>query len=219
VLATPTHLDWLIIGCEVGFWLVLMGALMARYLLRQERHSKALLLVLPALDLWLFVVTVVDLRGGTLATFAHGLAAAYIGFTVAFGSIAVAWADQRFAHLFAGGPKPRGAPQHRWLAVRAELGFWIRCIAAAAITMLLLIGMIVMFNNDPRTEALRDWFRIAAGSIIFWFVFGPVWTMLFYKRSPSHALRKKPDEMQSFAVLDFPAVISPSMWRPLWATA
>lgn len=185
--ATYSHLYWLIVGCEAGFWLVLLAALAARYLLKREHLSRMLLLTLPLLDLLLLVFAVLDLRGGTAATFAHGLAAAYVGFTIAFGPVAVAWADQRFAHRFAGGPKPKGPPNQRWPAVRHELGLWVRCIVAATITMALLAAMIAFVDNDLQTEALREWFRVAVGMVIFWFVFGPVWTMLFFRRSAREA--------------------------------
>ena len=184
---TASHLYWLVVGCEVGFWLILIAALTVRYLLHRERLSRSLLLALPALDFLLLAFAVADLRAGTYATFAHGLAAAYVGFTIAFGSIAVVWADQRFAHTFAGGPKPKGPPRHRWPAVRYELGLWVRCIIAAILTMGLLVAMIAIVDNDPVTEALREWFRIAIGCIIFWFFFGPVWTLLFFRRSAGDA--------------------------------
>ena len=167
--------------------MVLLAALTARYLFNRGHLSRALLLTLPLLDLLLLVFTVLDLRDGTAATFAHGLAAAYVGFTVAFGRVAVMWADQRFAHQFAGGPKPKGPPNQRWSAVRHELGLWVRCIIAAVITMALLVAMIAFVDSEPRTEALREWFRVAVGMVIFWFVFGPVWTMLFFRRSASEA--------------------------------
>jgi hypothetical protein len=83
----------LIVGCEVAFWLVLLAALAVRYLLRRDALSRWLLLALPAIDLLLLAFTALDLRAGTTATFAHGLAAAYVGFTVAFGPIAIQWAD------------------------------------------------------------------------------------------------------------------------------
>ena len=106
----PTYLYVLIVGCEAAFWLVLVLALAARYLLQRERLSRALLLTLPAVDLLLLAFTAMDLETGTSATFAHGLATAYVGFTVAFGSVAVKWADQRFAHRFAGRPPPDRPP-------------------------------------------------------------------------------------------------------------
>ena len=49
------------------------------------------------------------LRGGGSANWSHGLAATYLGVSVAFGPRMVPWADQRFAHRFAGGP-PAVAP-------------------------------------------------------------------------------------------------------------
>src|SRR5262245_48972662 len=109
-------LYWLIVGCETAFWLLLVLALAARYLLRNARLSRALLLSLPVVDLLLLAFTAVDLESGTPATFAHGLATAYVGFTVAFGSVAVAWADRHFAHRFAGGPVPEKAPSIGWPA-------------------------------------------------------------------------------------------------------
>ena len=117
----PTYLYWLIVGCEAAFWLVLVLALAARYLLQRERLSRAMLLSLPAIDLLLLAFTAADLRAGASATFAHGLATAYVGFTVAFGSMAVRWADQRFAHWFAAGPPPVGPPSRGWAAVRYDL--------------------------------------------------------------------------------------------------
>jgi hypothetical protein len=177
-----THLFWLIVACEVGFWLVLLAALVTRYLLRRERVSWLLLLALPAIDLLLLAFTAMDLRSGRPATFAHGLAAAYVGFTVAFGPITVAWADRHFAHRFADGPEPAGLPERRWLAVRYELGLWLRCIVAAAITIALLVALIAYVDDDQITAALNRWFGIAVGSVIFWFVFGPVWTLVFFRK-------------------------------------
>jgi len=174
-----TTLYLLIIGCEVSFWLMLVLALAARYLLQRKKLSHILLLTLPALDLALLFFTAIDLGSGTPANFAHGLAAAYVGFTVAFGSVAVSWADQRFAHKFANAPAPSKAPTYGWPALRYELLLWLRCLVAVSITLVLLIGLIVFVNNESATEALNEWFGIAVGCAIIWFVLGPVWTLLF----------------------------------------
>ncbi len=182
MLETYSYLYWLIVGCEVGFWLALLAALTTRYLLNRERLSKMLMLAMPLLDLLLLVFTVLDLRAGVSATFAHGLAAAYVGFTIAFGPLAIVWADQHFAFHFARGPSPDQPPDERWPAVRYELRLWVRCIFAAIIIMALLAGMIAFVDNDSQTEALRYWFRVAFGMIFFWFIFGPVWTLLLFKR-------------------------------------
>ena len=50
---------------------------------------------------------------------------------------------------------------------------------------LLLIGIVGLVNQPQRTEALNIWFRIPLGSIFFWFIFGPLWSLVFFKRTPS----------------------------------
>ena len=54
--------------------------------------SSVLLLCVPLIDVVLLAATVLDLQRGASASFAHGLAAAYIGFTVAFGGVTIQWA-------------------------------------------------------------------------------------------------------------------------------
>lgn len=178
------YLYLLIVACEAAFWLVLALALFARYLLRRERVSRFLLLSLPAIDLLLLALTALDLKSGRPPDIAHGLATAYVGFTVAFGGILVAWADQRFAHRFAGGPAPVPAPSHGWPAVRYELVLWLRSILAWVITAVLLLGLIAFVNDADNTQRLDQWFRIAFGSVVLWFVFGPLWSLVFFKRAP-----------------------------------
>lgn len=182
ITTPPTYLYWLIVGCEVAFWLLLVLALGARYLLRRERLSRLLLYSLPAVDLLLLAFTAIDLKAGTAATFAHGLATAYVGFTVAFGGMAVRWADPRFAHLFAGGPPPVKPPNHGWFAVRYDLELWLRCIVAWIITIVLLSALIAYVGNEALTEPLHQWFRIAFGSVVLWFIFGPAWSLVFFRR-------------------------------------
>jgi hypothetical protein len=179
IIMQTSSLYWLIIGCEISFWLALFLGLAVRYFLQRKRLSFFILLGMPALDVALLGVTALDLRSGTPANFAHGLAAAYVGFTVAFASIAVSWADQRFAHWFTNAPAPVKPPKHGWPALRYELLLWTRCLAAVVITLVLLVALIAYVNNDSATQALYEWFRMAIGSAIFWFIFGPLWTLLF----------------------------------------
>lgn len=184
-MSSSAYLYWLIIGCEAAFWVVLVAALAARYLLKREKLSRTLLLALPAVDLLLLIFTAVDLRSGTPAAFAHGLATAYVGFTIAFGGIMVEWADQHFAHRFASGPVPVPAPTRGWPAVRYELALWLRSIVAWIITVVLLSGLIAFVDDVTDTQELYLWFRIAFGSMILWFLFGPVWSVVFFRRETS----------------------------------
>ena len=173
----------MIVGCEAAFWLVLALALAARYLLRHEGLSRTLLLLLPVVDLFLLAFTTLDLKAGTPATFAHGLATAYVGFTVAFGSVAVRWADQQFAFRFAEGPRPTPAPAQGWAAVRYEFALWIRSIVAWLIAIVLLLALIAYLDNKTVTEPLEQWFPIAFGSVVLWFIFGPLWSLVFFRRT------------------------------------
>jgi hypothetical protein len=173
----PFLLYALMVACEVGFWVVLLLALAVRYLLRKERLSRALLICIPLIDVLLLVFTAMDLRQGATATFAHGLAAAYIGFTAAFGGLAVKWADARFAHQFAGGAPPEKAPSRGWPAVRYEFNLWARCIAGCVITVLLIEALVWFIAPHEATEALLAWHKHAFGCIVLWFFFGPTWTL------------------------------------------
>lgn len=133
-----------IIACEIGFWLLLAAGLTVRYLVRARRLSTVLLLSAPLVDVVLLIAAVIDLRRGGEATRAHGLAAVYLGVSVAFGSQLITWADQRFAHRFAGGPTPtrpsRGGPEHagherrQWL--RHLLAYLIGGAVLALFTLL-----------------------------------------------------------------------------------
>ncbi|MGM9485908.1 hypothetical protein [Ideonella sp. YS5] len=178
----PAYLYWLIVGCEVAFWLLLVLALAARYLLQRDHLSRALLFALPVVVMLLLVSTALDLRAGTPATFAHGLATAYVGFTVAFSSVVVRWADQRFAYRFAGGPPPATIPTSGWPAVQYELSLWLRCIVAAVITVALFSALISFVDNKAITQELYEWFSIAFGLVAVWFVFGPAWRLVFFRR-------------------------------------
>ena len=173
----PHLLYALIVACEVGFWVVLLLALALRYLLRKERLSRALLLGLPLIDLLLLVFTAVDLQRGATATFAHGLAAAYIGFTVAFGGMAVRWADAHFAHRFASGPAPPEPPSRGWQVVRYDLHLWGRCVVACLITIALVEALVRFVGPGETTQPLLVWYKHAFGCIVLWFFFGPVWSL------------------------------------------
>jgi hypothetical protein len=165
----PYLLYALIVACEGGFWVALLLVLALRYLLRKGRLSRALLFCLPLIDLLLILFTAMDLRRGATATFAHGLAAAYIGFTVAFGGLAVKWADARFAHRFAGGAPPEKAPSRGWPAIRYDFNLWARCILGCDITVVLIEALIWFGGRAEATEPLLAWHKHAFGCIVLWF--------------------------------------------------
>ncbi|MFC9976427.1 hypothetical protein ACFVH6_36580 [Spirillospora sp. NPDC127200] len=146
-----------IAACEIGFWVLLFGGLAVRYLLRRRRLGGALLLCVPLLDVVLIAATVADLRGGATADFTHGLAAAYLGYSVAFGHSWVKWGDARFAHRYAGGPPPAPKPKYGRARTRYEWREFGKAVIAWAIGCGVLYGMIVMVDDAERTRQLLGW--------------------------------------------------------------
>ena len=177
----------LIVGCEVAFWVALFSGLAFRYLLRWSRVSSFVLWCVPLIDVALLAFTVLDLRSGTVATFAHGLATAYVGFAVAFGPITISWADQRFGHKFGGGPPPSKPPSRGWASVLYELKLWARCLLAIFIIYFLLFAVTTFVDQPSRTQALEIWYWIPLGTAFFWFIFGPLWQLIFFKRESNES--------------------------------
>ena len=95
-----------IIGCEIGFWVFVLLGLTARYVLRRPRTGIVLLAMTPVVDLVLLTAVIIHPQAGGASSFFHGLAALYLGVSVAYGHKMVTWADARFAHRFAHGPAP-----------------------------------------------------------------------------------------------------------------
>lgn len=95
-----------IIACEVGFWVFVVCGLLARYIVRWPRTGIALLAMTPVIDLVLLVAVIISLSSGGSATVYHGLAAIYLGISIAYGHKIINGADVRFAHRFAQGPTP-----------------------------------------------------------------------------------------------------------------
>ena len=157
----------LIIACEVGFWVLLAAGLAVRYLLRMRRTSVALLLCEPLLELVLFVVTAIDLKRGAEPSWEHGLAALYIGFTVAYGHYTIRWLDGHAAHRLAGAPPPPRPPRYGMARARHEGRLWLRTVLAAAVACALLQAAIWYVGGDGATESLRSfqWVALRAAGI------------------------------------------------------
>lgn len=143
-----------IIACEVGFWVLLGSGLVARYLLRAKLLSTILLLAVPVVDVVLLAVSVLDLRRGGEAGTAHGLAAVYLGVSVAFGHQMITWADQRFAHRFAGGPPPARAPRAGRDHAAHQRRQWRRHLTAYLIAGAVLVLFTALVGDVARTLPL-----------------------------------------------------------------
>src|SRR5262245_46814333 len=122
---------WFIFACEIAFWVFLLAGLAVRYLARRRGLGALLLACVPLIDLFLLGATIVHLRGGAVADLGDGLAAAYIGFSVAFGPSLIRRMDARFAYRFADGPKPprparygKERATYEWQEFRKALLAW-----------------------------------------------------------------------------------------------
>lgn len=118
--------------------------------------STALLTGAPIADVVLLVATVADLSGGGIAEPSHGLAAAYIGFSVAFGHPVIRWADARFAHRFAGGLAPTRPPKYGAGRARHEWRVFGRAALAWEVACGLLVA-VALVGDSTRTAALSAW--------------------------------------------------------------
>ncbi|GAB2723668.1 hypothetical protein [Kitasatospora kifunensis] len=150
----------LIVGCEISFWVVLLAALLCRYGAGWTRASTVLLLALPAVDLLLFTASTVDLARGAVPTSGHGLAAVYLGVSIAFGGQLVAWADGRIAPRF-GGPAPSRPPRAGREHAARERRQWLRHLLAWSIgsCLILLDTAIVhdLHRAAPLIGLIRSW--------------------------------------------------------------
>lgn len=147
----------LIIICEIGFWVLLAAGLSLRYLARMPRAGVAVLLCEPLLEVVLLVVTAIDLRNGADPDFRHGLAAVYIGFTIAYGHYLIRWADRHFAHRFAGGPRPVKPPRFGMARALHEWKLAARSVLGAGIAVGLLQAAIWYVDDAGQATSLREW--------------------------------------------------------------
>lgn len=166
-----------IVACEIAFWVVLGAGLATRYLLRRRRLSTAMLVTVPLLDVVVLLVSAIDLKRGATAETAHGLAAAYIGFSVAFGPSLVRWADERFAHRFAAGPAPRRRRRHGRERTLHEWREFAKAVLAWTIACGLLLTAIAVADNADRTAALEAWLQRLTLVLAVWALWPITYTL------------------------------------------
>ena len=144
---------WMIVFCEVAFWVVIFLGLVIRYLFKREKLGLILLALTPLIDLLLLITASIDLYRGAVATQAHAIAAVYIGVSIAFGKSMIEWADLRFQYYVT---KQGEKPKKLYGIEYAKHYFrsWLRHLIAYFIGAALLAGLIFLINHATRTEAL-----------------------------------------------------------------
>lgn len=144
---------WLIVASEIAFWIVIIAGLAARYIFQLKRLGFFLLALTPVIDLVLLITSTVDLFNGAEATWAHGLAAVYIGISLIFGKSMIQWADERFRYYFLKqGEKPAKRYGMKY-AVHQLKGF-CKHVIAYILGSGYLLALILIIDDYERTEAL-----------------------------------------------------------------
>jgi hypothetical protein len=181
----------LLIGAaEITFWVLIGAGLTARYLLRARTLSTVLLVLVPVLDVVLVTASLVDVAAGSAPGSAHGLAAVYLGFTVAFGHSVIRWADRRFAHRFAGGQRPPQPLRYGGAKVAHEWREWGKAVVAWCIAVGVMLataavaGTEVPAPADWGADPLWSWAARLVPALVIWLVGWPVWTTLSPPQRP-----------------------------------
>ncbi|AXI07951.1 2TM domain-containing protein [Oceanobacillus sp. 143] len=174
---------YVIIACEILFWVLVIAGLVARYIFKMKKLGALLLICTPLVDLLLLIVTVIDLKNGAIATTVHGIAAIYIGVSIAFGHQMIKWADEHFAARFANGEKPVKRKKYGKEYAKSERSGWYRHLLAWCIGSAFLAGIIFFINNREQTEALygtlRLWSIVLAADFLISFSY-----TIFPKKDP-----------------------------------
>lgn len=141
---------WAIVCCEILFWVFIVAGLIVRYGFRRERLGFRLMAMSPVIDIVLLVLTVFDLSRGSTATIAHGLAAIYIGVSLAFGKQMIAWADERYRRFIL----REQVSREQISKARKERNGFYRHVLAFLIGGALLGAMILWLGDAEQTESL-----------------------------------------------------------------
>lgn len=172
-----------IIACEIGFWVAITLGLLARYPLNMPRLGLTFFLATPLIDLVLLALVIIQLRDGAEPHLTHGIAALYIGFSVAFGHRAIAWADRTYRRRIR--KEPVVEPQHG-SKLRREIESFVRAVIAAAIAVGVLELAIIFAANPAAAETLRQWHNTLLMVLFIWFITGPVWQFFTPAKKSAH---------------------------------
>ncbi|WP_019424368.1 hypothetical protein [Paenibacillus sp. OSY-SE] len=166
----------IIIG-EIAFWIFLVSGLLLRYVWGLNKLSIILLASTPLIDIFLLIITFIDLSNGTKPHFFHGLSATYIGFSITYGHKTIKWADQWAAYKWASGERPEKKKLHGKEKVKYQWREFSRFFVCAVI-ILTLVGIAFFIVPFEDTFWLIYWVVNIIGTVIIWLVFGPVKSIL-----------------------------------------
>lgn len=176
-----------IIAAEIAFWIVIIAGLFTRYVLKAKKLSIIFLYSTPFIDLILLILTAIDLKNGADASIAHGVAAIYIGVSIAYGKTMIKWADEKFQSLIL----KKGLKKKPLFGVDKgiyEMKMWIRHFLAFIIGGILLVlmalyvgeGTLVNENTFSLMRVLSIWGIVLGIDFLISFSY-----IIFPKRKPT----------------------------------
>lgn len=159
---------------EVLFWVFLFGGLLIRYTLGWRKVSAALLILTPFTDFLQLILALFDVMNGGYPTFLHGMAAFYIGFSIAGGQQVVHAMDARFAGRFGKAPKPKAkkkpkTPAQKLAEARKD---WQRCAMAGAVALAMLFTL-MWAAGYSKSFWLIYWIIVVVFTVGAWYFIGP----------------------------------------------
>lgn len=98
---------YVIIACEIGFWVILGIGFALRYIFKLKKTSAVVLGSVILVDIILITAAVIHVRSGATATLGNAMAPYYLGFSVMWGHRTVKWFDRYIQHKLTGAPHPR----------------------------------------------------------------------------------------------------------------
>ncbi|MFJ5765718.1 hypothetical protein ACIP9C_10145 [Lysinibacillus sp. NPDC093210] len=148
-----------IITAEIAFWIVILIGLVCRYRFKKPKLSILFFALTPVIDLLLVLLTAMDLRAGTPASISHGIAAVYIGVSIAYGKTMITWADEKFQQWFLKLPveKKRLTGLAKGIHEIKMLGLHV---IAYVISASLLYAMIVFIGQLTDTSSLLQVMKV-----------------------------------------------------------
>ncbi|PTK89231.1 hypothetical protein [Staphylococcus gallinarum] len=144
---------WLIIFCEIAFWVVIILGLVTRYILKQQKLGLFFFALTPIVDLILLITTVVDLMNGAIAEMPHAIAAVYISMSLVFGKSMVNWADDRFRYYI----MKQGSKPYKLDGLAHAKNYakgWLKHLLSYIIGTGILHLVVYLINDKSRTEAM-----------------------------------------------------------------
>lgn len=140
-----------IIFAEIAFWIAILCGLFARYIKNSKKLSNIFLFSTPFIDLALLILTAIDLKNGAQASVAHGIAAIYIGISIAFGKSMIEWADDKFQSIILKRESKRKVLYGLEKGIY-EMKMWARHFLAYVIGSSLLMAMILYIGGGKFTQ-------------------------------------------------------------------